>query len=235
MGNFKGFPEGLTSLVKIPHLFFLDVLPLLNDIDDLRVTLYIFWQIERCEGPIHYLNLDSVINETYFLQFYPEKDPQEVQKLVDFSITRLFEIGIILKCSFIYKNHEEKLIFINSSRGRAAVNAINSGEWQPGSQTIPVGWLRDESSIYTLYEENIGIITPLIADAITDAELNYPENWIKEAIQIASERNKRNWKYIQAILRRWENDGRSKQKSSKDPEADRRKYVEGEYSDFVEY
>ena len=33
-------------------------------------------------------------------------------------------------------------------------------------------------NIFSLYEANIGIITPLIAEELKDAELQYPEAWI---------------------------------------------------------
>jgi len=52
----------------------------------------------------------------------------------------------------------------------------------------------------TLYEQEIGALTPLIADALADAEKEYPLDWIPEAIQIAVERNARNWKYVLTVL-----------------------------------
>ena len=51
MEKFEGFPEGLTSLIRIPELFFSDVVPNINNIDDLRLLLYIFWRIEKTEEP----------------------------------------------------------------------------------------------------------------------------------------------------------------------------------------
>lgn len=236
MEKFEGFPEGLTSLIRIPELFFSDVVPNINNIDDLRLLLYIFWRIEKTEEPVHYLRKDSVINDPFFYSIYSYLDPLDVPSIVDGAVERLVDFGVILISSIINNDTHLDFLFINSPKGRSAVEAINSGKWIPGTETNhSTEWLIDYTSIFKLFEENIGIITPLIADALSDAESSYPLTWIQEAIQIAAERNKRNWKYIDGILRRWEKDGRSKKQYSEDSEKDRRKYIEGEFADYIEH
>ncbi len=70
------------------------------------------------------------------------------------------------------------------------------------------------NSSFALYESNIGPLTPMIADALQDAEKTYPPDWIKDAIALAVENNKRNWRYCETILKRWQaggkDDGRGK-------------------------
>jgi DNA replication protein DnaD len=56
----------------------------------------------------------------------------------------------------------------------------------------------------------------MIAEALKDAETTYDPAWVAEAIQIAIERNKRSWRYVDAILRRWEQGGRDDQKDRQD-------------------
>ena len=65
-----------------------------------------------------------------------------------------------------------------------------------------------KSANATLYEQEIGALTPLIADALADAEKTYPIEWIPEAIKIAVERNARNWKYILMVLKNAKNAGK---------------------------
>lgn len=60
---------------------------------------------------------------------------------------------------------------------------------------------------FRFYENEIGVITPLISDSIQDAEKEYPEGWIQLAIHEAAEHNKRSWAYVEAILRRWKIEG----------------------------
>jgi DnaD/phage-associated family protein len=63
------------------------------------------------------------------------------------------------------------------------------------------------ANIFQVYEAEIGILTPMIADGLTQAEKDYPFEWITEAIKEAAQNNKRNWKYVSAILKRWKEQG----------------------------
>jgi hypothetical protein len=53
---------------------------------------------------------------------------------------------------------------------------------------------------YRTYEQNIGPLTPLIADAIKDAEETYTAAWVSRAIAEAAASNARSIKYIFGIL-----------------------------------
>ncbi len=59
----------------------------------------------------------------------------------------------------------------------------------------------DIQKIAQIYESEFGAITPFIADSIKDAVETFPPDWIPEAMQIAVEANKRNWKYVEGILK----------------------------------
>jgi DnaD/phage-associated family protein len=95
--------------------------------------------------------------------------------------------------------------------------------------------LTEKRNIYQLYEANIGPLTPMIAETLRDAEDAYPNAWIEEALEIAVAKNVRNWRYIAAILERWQNEGKDERKDRQDPQEDRRRYIEGEYSDYIEH
>jgi DnaD/phage-associated family protein len=75
----------------------------------------------------------------------------------------------------------------------------------------------------------------MIAETLRDAEDTYPNQWIEEAVQIAVENNVRRWNYVDAILKRWQEGGRDEREDRRDTEKDRRRYVEGEFSDFIEH
>ena len=62
--------------------------------------------------------------------------------------------------------------------------------------------------IFALYEDNIGLIGPQMAQYLQEAEERYPESWLKAAFAQAIRDNKRSWSYISAILRRWAANGR---------------------------
>ncbi len=51
----------------------------------------------------------------------------------------------------------------------------------------------ERPNVFKLYEENIGPLTPMIADALKDAENTFSPEWIAEAIELAVKNNKRSW------------------------------------------
>ncbi|MFC1873473.1 DnaD domain-containing protein, partial [Chloroflexota bacterium] len=90
-------------------------------------------------------------------------------------------------------------------------------------------------NIFTMYEQNIGMLTPIIADELKDAEKLYPVDWIQDAIKEASTNNKRNWRYISKILENWategKNDGTHRRYSTQKAGSD--KYIRQKYGNLV--
>jgi DNA replication protein len=71
-------------------------------------------------------------------------------------------------------------------------------------------------NIFTLYEQNIGMITPMIAEELKEAEKLYPPRWIEEAFKEAVTLNKRSWRYIARILERWASEGKDSGEHKRD-------------------
>ncbi len=112
---------------------------------------------------------------------------------------------------------------------------IGAGEELAGSQQsiAPTAPALSEvkPNIYALYEDNIGTISPLLAEELREAEQEFSWAWIEEAFKIAVTQNKRSWGYISAILHRWAAEGRDEGKehgkSGRHPQEDSsRKYIE---------
>ncbi|MEZ4663729.1 MAG: DnaD domain protein [Caldilineaceae bacterium] len=66
----------------------------------------------------------------------------------------------------------------------------------------------EQPNIFVMYEQNVGFMSPMIADQLRDMEKGYSPAWIEEAFEIAVSQNARKLSYIQAVLKRWETDGR---------------------------
>jgi DnaD/phage-associated family protein len=66
----------------------------------------------------------------------------------------------------------------------------------------------ERPNIFVLYEQNIGLLSPLLAEELKDAADLYPAEWIEAAFREAVQQNKRKWSYIRAILRRWGTEGK---------------------------
>ena len=94
-------------------------------------------------------------------------------------------------------------------------------------------------NVFVLYEQNIGMLTPMIAEELRDAEKHYPEDWIPEAFREAVELNKRSWRYVLRILERWRAEGKDAGKAAAEPPRDgpgrRRRYVPDEYEGLIEH
>jgi DnaD/phage-associated family protein len=93
----------------------------------------------------------------------------------------------------------------------------------------------ERANVYTLYEEDIGVLTPLIAEEIDEAESIYPEGWIEDAIRIAAENNARRWSYVRGILERWERDGRGDEADRRGGEEARGRDSGGPYAGVVRH
>ena len=65
----------------------------------------------------------------------------------------------------------------------------------------------DGGNIFSVYESNIGVLTPMIKDELIEIESEYPEEWFPAAVKIAVEANVRKLRYVHGILKRWSVDG----------------------------
>jgi DNA replication protein len=89
-------------------------------------------------------------------------------------------------------------------------------------------------NIFALYEQNIGMITPMIAEELKEAEKLYPPQWIEEAFREAVTLNKRSWKYIARILERWASEGKdSGEHRGNAKKGGPDKYIKGKYGHLV--
>jgi DnaD/phage-associated family protein len=223
MNKFQGFTDSET-FTQVPDPFFQHLLTEIDDLDELKVTLFALWQIGNMEGSVHFLR------EQDFTACVPDPGP---------ALEKAVKRGSLLVASPRTadqgtRNKAAALYFLNSPRGRAAAEAVARGQRQP-AVTTPVPARPERPNIFKLYEENIGPLTPMIADALKDAEQTYPTEWVAEALEIAVKNNKRNWKYVEAILRRWKEEGHAKKQDRRDAQEDGRRYTEGEYADFIEH
>ena len=199
MADFSGFTSSET-FTQIPDSF----IRLISDIEEaaeLKVALYALWRIEHIEGNFRALRESDFEAESLGLSL----------KQIKLGLRKCVERGILLKA----ENEADVLYFLNSPRGRLAVDSFAKGKLSAvGSAT------RERSNVFKVYEENIGPLTPLIADTLKDAEKVYTAEWISNAIGLAVENNKRNWKYVEAILKRWKEEGRAEKQDGRNNKKD---------------
>lgn len=234
MNTFKGFPPGKVPMVRLPSQFFTEVLGAIDDLDELKLTLYAFWALQQQEGEVRYLLKREALQDAVLLSGI-DSDASRAAQRVSAALARAVRRGTLLHASVEGARGSEDLYFMNTTHGRNAVRAIAEGRFQPGDRDTPVLLIAERPNIYALYEENIGVLTPLIGEELRAAEQDYPPGWIEEAIRLAVERNARNWRYIRRVLERWQAEGKDRGLTKRPTQADRYRYIQGEYSDTVDY
>jgi DNA replication protein len=234
MRKFDGFPPGKTHTTTIPNQFFSELLTTIDDLAELKLTLYCFWVLQQQEGEYRYVIRREILQDTLFLRSFAD-DPEAAAQAVGAALERAIRRGTLLHVAVEGVGRPEDLYFMNTARGRNAVRAIEAGHFQPGGRECPVALIVERPNVFTLYEENIGPLTPLISDQLRAAESEYPAAWLEEAIQLAVERNARNWRYIKAILERWQTEGKDRGLAKQPTQADRYRYIEGELSDLIDH
>ena len=212
MTQFPGFTSSET-FTQVPD----SLLRLMNDIDDiaeLKVTLFAIQRIEHLEGNFRALCETDFETEALGLTI------DEIRR----GLGKAVERQTLLRA----ENEADVFYFLNSPRGRISADAFAKGQWRDAMRA----YVPNKSNVFKLYEENIGPLTPLLADMLKEAERTYPAAWFEEAFEIAVSRNVRNWKYIEAILSRWKENGKDERRDSQDSVKDAKRYTEGEFSEF---
>lgn len=230
MKGFSGFPPGKIAHVKVPGLFFSELLPIIDHLGEMKVTLYFFWALQRQNGEYKYVRLSEIAKDSLFLAgLAPTADEQ--QRVLQDGLERAVARGTLLHVTVKLANTQDELYFMNTPSGRNAVTAIENGDWVPGDKLRPIELIIERPNIFVLYEQNIGALTPLIADQLRDMEDTYPDHWIAEAIYLAAERNIPKLNYILAILERWHREGKHGFTGQRTEEHDS---PAEDFSDFIE-
>jgi len=234
MEQFRGFPAKM-QFTPLPNLFFSSLLPQISDIIELKTTLHILWALYHKRGYPRFITYRELLSNTSLMSSLKEaaKPPDEVlRRALEMATKR----GTILHLVLDRDEAPEDIYFLNTKSDRQAMAKIQNGELilsglkAEGQADIETEELPD---IFTLYEQNMGMLTPMIAEELREAEKLYPETWIRDAIKEAVNQNKRKWSYISAILERWSAEGRSDGTHRRDSKTDPDKYIKGKYGHMV--
>lgn len=218
---FKGFPNSGDPTI-IPSLFFSRVLPDITDPAELVVTTYVFFAQTLHRRRPRYVTRRELEADTALARTLANLASGDTA--LDRGLDLATERGTIVSAT----STAERLYITNTAANRRALEALAS-EGVTLDDPLPRASGDTADSIFTLYEENVGSITPLIADDLKEAEDQYPHEWILAAFREAAELNKRNWRYIRRILERWETEGRDHEKRERDPQIEwlEQRYREG--------
>ena len=202
-----------TGFISLPESFFTQAMPKIQDLAELKVVLYVAYLILRKPEHLH----PDIIGVTYnelqaeSCRLSAELDEETLRQALNSAV----EHGALLHST------------LNINGMLEDVYSLTAPMYQAVS--------RPTANIFALYEQNIGMITPMIAEELKEAEKLYPPQWIEEAFKEAVTLNKRSWRYIARILERWASEGKDSGEYRRDIKKDGPdKYVKGKYGHLVQ-
>ncbi|MFC1951409.1 DnaD domain-containing protein [Chloroflexota bacterium] len=213
MRKFDGFADE-TRYSSVPNAFFSAVMPDIDDIDEMKASLYAMRLLIPKRGYPRYVSFGDILEGSTISE-------KALRRGLKLAVSRGTILSVALEHDDIY--------LLNTKADRDAVDKILNGHIHLGS--TPKGQMQEQvarPNVFDLYERNIGVLTPMIAEELKEAEDLYPPDWIEEAIKEAVSLNVRKWRYIASILERWAAEGKEDGKTGPDSKKD--KYYKGKYS-----
>ncbi len=210
MAHSQGFTRG-TRYAPMP----LSLLgPLLQDIQsmaELKCTLRVLGLVHQRRSQRLWVTLSEILADPVLLNGLTN-EPGGAQQAISLGITKAVERGTLLQLQQRPGDPSNTLLLVNDEPGRHAMIRLQTEHTipqSPDASGLPKGDPdQDRPSIFSLYEENIGTFTPLLAEELIEAEQSYPWPWIQEAFKEAVSLNRRSWRYIARILERWNTEGK---------------------------
>ncbi len=240
--GFIGFADGRLKPVLVPEPFFIELLPLIDDLAELKLTLHTLWLLNSQESELRYIRGDDLRGDDILLaSLNIDNELRSPHAALADALERAVARNTLLRVDVEIRSRSggptlaDDLYFLNTIKGREAAAKVRMGQ-VPQLHAVAVDDLRmkvQRPNIFVLYEQNIGTLTPLLADQLRDMEKSYPPEWVAEAFDIAVAANKRALRYISAVLKRWETEGKDDGvESQRDtPENRRRKYLPDQTTD----
>lgn len=225
---FTGFTTD--KLVGLPPELFSEVLPQITLPSELKVTLHVFYRMSRLRGSApRRVSWDELAADKLL-----RRGLRSISKLrapddllaegLEAAVRRTTLLHVVLPDD----GRAVNWYVVNTAANRMWAERVG----QAGAALAPNGVLPEERpELITLYEQNIGLVTPLLLDELREAEERYPTHWIEDAIREAVRANARSWRYIKKVLERWATNGRKDSQDRAERPIDIEKYTNGSYGD----
>ena len=201
---FEGFRTG-TRAITLPAELFVELIPTIDDEAELRVTLHALFAIQRLRGALRAVRRSELAADTALLRGLAAcGGPTALPPALAAAVAR----GALVDCPL---DDGDVLYFANNEGGRRLRDRVASGAHPlaGGPRPAPLATTEAQGAPAAVYEQEIGALTPTVASLLHEAEARYSTDWIVEALRLAAANNARSWRYADAILRRWETEGRT--------------------------
>ena len=231
MTPFDGFPARM-QFTRIPNVFFSRLLPRIDDIAELKVTLFVLARLYTKKSHPRFVSLAELADDPALGESLGKAAPVTLGKALEAATKR----GTFLHLALDRDGQRYDIYLLNAAAERQALENIQSGQTElPGLKARPVseGPAVETPNIFSLYEENIGLLTPMVAEELKEVEKLYPPIWFKEAVKEAVSLNKRSLRYIIRILESWAREGKGRGTHRPDSEKGQDKYAGQKFGHMV--
>ena len=205
---FGGFPARV-RYTPVPNTLFGPLLEEVDDLAELKCTLRVIWLLNHKRGYPRLVTLDELQSDRILVRSMPDSGvPGHVE--VERGLARAVRRGSLATGLLKGRARPQRVYVLNSEPHRKLLQGVAVlDDHQAGEAAQEPEQDREmRPNVFALYEDNIGIISPMISEDLREAERLYPDAWIEDAIREAVAQNKRSWRYVQRILERWEREGR---------------------------
>ena len=229
MGGFPGFLRG-SRYTPVPNPLLGHLLQDIHSVEELKCTLRVLGLVHQRRSRRLWVTLAELLADTVLCTALAHQ-PGGAAEAIRRGTMEAVERGTLLQSQRQGGDSSHLLLFVNDEPGRQALARIRREADWPETQELPDGEAATgpRPNIFSLYEENIGPLTPLLVEELKEAESAHPWPWIQDAFREAVSHNRRSWRYIARILERWaterKDDGESGRHSqTTDPKEYLRRY-----------
>jgi DNA replication protein len=210
--RFPGFPDRM-ELVPIPGAMFGTLLREIDDLAELKTLLHVLRLLHGQPRAPRFVRRTSLLMDASLLEALGVTGTEHGEAIIGAALRRAVERGTLLAVQVTDGADDDECYLLNTRANERIVRQVLAGErtlGELGPAPTPRGPAQpqDRQTIYELYEQNIGLLTPLLAEELSDAVESYPAAWIEDAFREAVAQNKRNWRYVLRILESWSSRGR---------------------------
>jgi len=225
------------EVITVPNQFFTKIMPRIDDIAELKTVLHILWLLSYQKDYPCLITWKDLLSDPVLARGIAKEDWRAEETLAR-AMASAVEHGILLRLEIQKGGNFENAYLLNGEAERSLVDKIQRGEAQLPNiiiREVEGGQNLLQPNIFALYEQNIGMLTPMIVEELKEAEKYYPSDWIEGAFKEAVRMNKRSWKYIARILERWNIEGKDDGKLERHFKTENvpDKYVRGKYGHMV--
>ena len=204
--SFEGFVSGSPN-TPVPQALLRDLAPAMSDPAELIVTLYAVEAIAQVRRYPRRLSVRTLRESRPLIEALAGLcAPREVDDAFSDGLSAATARGSLLRARAVEHGAWLEWIALNDADGRRAL--------QSASPVTIEADVRGRESAYSsapeIWQSAFGTpMPPILTEELKSAESRYGADWLQDAFVEAAANGARNWRYVLAILERWEMEGRN--------------------------